>query len=68
MADFNNVLMIVGIAVVFGIVIAVILWDQIRNARKQSKNLDKSAQGSPSSFDAESKTKMMTRIQPWLDC
>lgn len=62
MADFNNVLMIVGIAVVFGIVIAVILWDQIRNARKQSKNLDKSAHGSPSSFDAESKTKMMTRI------
>jgi hypothetical protein len=62
MADFNNVLMIIGIAIVFGIVIAVILWDQIRNARKQSRNLDKSAHGSPSSFDAESKTEMMTRI------
>ncbi|MHA1125996.1 MAG: hypothetical protein ACTSQX_10255 [Candidatus Heimdallarchaeota archaeon] len=59
---FNDVLMIVGIVIIFGIVIAVILWDQIRNARKLSKNLDKSAHGSPSSFDAESKTKMMTRI------
>ncbi len=58
----NDILMIVGIAVVFAAVIAVILWDQIRNARRLSKNLDKSAHGSPSSFDAESKTKMMTRI------
>jgi len=58
----NDVLMIIGIAIVFGLLIAVILWDQIRQARRQSSKLDKSAHGSPSSFDAESKTKMMTRI------
>ena len=58
----NGVLMIVGITIVFSIVVVVILWDQIRNARRQSRDLAKSAHGSPSSFDAESKTKMMTRI------
>ncbi|MHA1365962.1 MAG: hypothetical protein ACTSXA_05765 [Candidatus Heimdallarchaeota archaeon] len=58
----NGVLMIVGITIVFSIVVVVILWDQIRNVRRQSRDLAKSAHGSPSSFDAESKTKMMTRI------
>ncbi len=52
---------IVGIGGIFLLVVAVIIWDQIRQAKKKS-SLDQTAHGSPSSFDSESKTKMMSRL------
>jgi len=52
---------IVGIGAIFFVVVAIILWDQIRQARKKS-SLHQTAHGSPSSFDRESKTRMMTKL------
>lgn len=53
--------MILGISGIFVLVIGSILWNQIRQARKGS-SLSESAHGSPSSFDAETKTKMLFRL------
>ena len=52
---------IVGIALIFMVVVSIILWDQIRQVRKKSSLLQ-TAHGSPSSFDRESKTRMMTKL------
>ncbi|NHJ87081.1 MAG: hypothetical protein FK734_16580 [Asgard group archaeon] len=62
MAEINPVWYIVGITVIFVIVVAVILWDQIRNYRKKGALDSSSAHASPSSFNAESKTKMMSTL------
>lgn len=60
MADIQ-LLMIIGISVIFAVVIGAILLNQILQARKKS-SLEDSAHASPSSFDSESKTKMMSRL------
>ncbi|HUU79204.1 MAG TPA: hypothetical protein VMX55_12735 [candidate division Zixibacteria bacterium] len=57
----NELYMILGIVGIFIAVIGVIFWSQIRQARKRS-SLEQETHVSPSSFDAESKTKMMTRL------
>lgn len=57
----NELYMILGIVGIFIAVIGVIFWSQIRQARKKS-SLEDDTHVSPSSFDAESKTKMMTRL------
>lgn len=57
----NEIWYIVGIGAIFFVVVAIILWDQIRQARKKS-SLHQTAHGSPSSFDRESKTRMMTKL------
>ncbi|NHJ38989.1 MAG: hypothetical protein FK731_03075 [Asgard group archaeon] len=61
MAPENSLYYILGIVGIFIIVIGIIVWDQIRSARKK-RAADTTAHGSPSSFDAESKTKMMTKL------
>jgi hypothetical protein len=61
MVELNELLMIIGIVVIFVLILAVILWDQIRQMRKKS-TLSKAAPSSPSSFDKESKTKMMSQL------
>lgn len=61
MAPENSLYYILGIVGIFVIVIGIIVWDQIRSARKK-RDSNTSAHGSPSSFDAESKTKMMTKL------
>ncbi len=53
--------MILGVTGIFVLVIGAILWNQIRQTRKKS-NLSESAQGSPSSFNAEDKTKKIFRL------
>ncbi len=57
----NEIWYIVGIGAIFFVVVAIILWDQIRQARRKS-GLDQTAHGTPSSFDRESKTRMMTKL------
>ncbi|MBK5113671.1 MAG: hypothetical protein KGD59_12430 [Candidatus Heimdallarchaeota archaeon] len=57
----NEVWYIVGIGAIFFTVVGFILWDQIRQQRKKS-SLDQGSHGSPSSFDKESKTRMMTKL------
>jgi hypothetical protein len=61
MAPENSLYYILGFVGIFVIVIFVIIWDQIRSARKK-RAADTTAHGSPSSFDSESKTKMMTKL------
>lgn len=60
MADMQ-LYMILGVTGIFVLVIGAILWNQIRQTRKKS-NLSESAHGSPSSFDSETKSKMLFRL------
>ncbi len=60
MADMQ-LYMILGVTGIFVLVIGAILWNQIRSTRKKS-NLSESAHGSPSSFNAEDKTKKLFRL------
>ncbi len=53
--------MILGVTGIFVLVIGAILWNQIRQTKKKS-NLSESAHISPSSFNAEDKTKMLFRL------
>lgn len=53
--------MILGISGIFVLVLISILWHQIRQARKKS-TLEGTTLISPSNFDSESKTKMMSRL------
>lgn len=57
----NEIWYIVGIGAIFFVVVAIILWDQIRQARRKG-GLSQTAHGTPSSFDRESKTRMMTKL------
>ncbi|NHK32992.1 MAG: hypothetical protein FK730_16715 [Asgard group archaeon] len=61
MAPENSLYYILGFVGIFVIVIFIIILDQIRSARKKRAS-DTTAHGSPSSFDAESKTKMMSKL------
>ena len=60
MADLE-LYMILGIVAIFVVVIGAILWSQIRQAKKKS-SLEEEAHVSPSSFEAEAKTKMMSSL------
>ncbi len=52
---------LVGFGSILLIVVLIFLIDQIRQARKKG-TLESTAHGSPSSYDSESKLKMMTRL------
>ncbi|MBD3189234.1 MAG: hypothetical protein GF308_01245 [Candidatus Heimdallarchaeota archaeon] len=57
----TDIIMIVGIVAVFALLIAALLWNQLRGRNKESRVGD-SAYASPSSFESEQKTKMMSKI------
>ncbi|NHJ48491.1 MAG: hypothetical protein FK733_11965 [Asgard group archaeon] len=57
----NELWYVIGITGIVVIVVSIIIFDQVRGYRKK-KGIDSSAHGSPSSFDAESKTKMLTKL------
>jgi hypothetical protein len=61
MAPENSLYYLLGLAGLIIMVVGFIVWNQVRSARKK-RGLSDSAHVSPSSFDAESKTKMMSKL------